>query len=439
MKATKPVSTSVILETRVTDKKGLHPVKLRVTFHSSGQGSSKRKYYVLNDIKGGSLHLSSDNFDRATKDREPQIPTGLKKDAISKDRQKDLRIHLAGIEQKAIDAIDKLPLFTFDAFERLYFGAQEDISDIFVHLTNKAKSLRDEGRISTAILRECTIKSLELFHDSKKLRFDQIDTAFLNKYDAWMVKRGNSLTTVGMYTRCLRAAFNEAKQTGTAYPFGKGGYQVPTGAGVKKALRQEDVVRIANYKAIPGTAEEHYRDLWLFSFLCNGINVKDILRLQYKNIDGDVIRLIRAKTQRENRSRTRLIEIVVTKQVGKIIDRWGVKPGLPDSFIFGFLTPDMTPQQEYDKIQDVVKRVNKAMKSISDELKLVVKATSYTARHSFATVLKRSGASMEFISESLGHTNLQTTENYLANFEIGEKRKWAEKLLQDETKDVNKI
>jgi integrase len=54
--------------------------------------------------------------------------------------------------------------------------------------------------------------------------------------------------------------------------------------------------------------------------------------------------------------------------------------------------------------------------------------TSYTARHSFATVLKRSGASIELISESLGHTNKQTTQNYLADFETDVKRKWAAEL-----------
>lgn len=37
--------------------------------------------------------------------------------------------------------------------------------------------------------------------------------------------------------------------------------------------------------------------------------------------------------------------------------------------------------------------------------------------------LKRSGANIAFISESLGHTDLQTTENYLASFEKEERIK----------------
>ena len=55
---------------------------------------------------------------------------------------------------------------------------------------------------------------------------------------------------------------------------------------------------------------------------------------------------------------------------------------------------------------------------------------TYTARHSFATVLKRAGAKTSYISESLGHSNLTVTENYLAYFEKEERIKNAQ-LLTD--------
>ena len=69
------------------------------------------------------------------------------------------------------------------------------------------------------------------------------------------------------------------------------------------------------------------------------------------------------------------------------------------------------------------------MKIIGKKLELELKLTTYTARHSFATVLKRSGAPIEFISESLGHKDLGTTENYLDSFENEIKEQYQRKLL----------
>ena len=43
--------------------------------------------------------------------------------------------------------------------------------------------------------------------------------------------------------------------------------------------------------------------------------------------------------------------------------------------------------------------------------------TFHVARHTFATVLKRSGVNIAIISESLGHSDLSTTQIYLDSFE----------------------
>ena len=57
------------------------------------------------------------------------------------------------------------------------------------------------------------------------------------------------------------------------------------------------------------------------------------------------------------------------------------------------------------------------MKRIGKELNLPIKLTTYVARHSFATVLKKAGVSTAIISESLGHTSEKTTQIYLDSFD----------------------
>jgi hypothetical protein len=57
------------------------------------------------------------------------------------------------------------------------------------------------------------------------------------------------------------------------------------------------------------------------------------------------------------------------------------------------------------------------MKVIASKLGIEKPVTSNVARHSFATVLKRSGANISLISEMLGHGSLKTTQIYLDSFE----------------------
>lgn len=56
------------------------------------------------------------------------------------------------------------------------------------------------------------------------------------------------------------------------------------------------------------------------------------------------------------------------------------------------------------------------------------------ARHTFSTVMKRSGVSTEFIQEALGHTDIRT-ENYLDSFEKEVKKEYEARLLAFENND----
>ena len=82
-----------------------------------------------------------------------------------------------------------------------------------------------------------------------------------------------------------------------------------------------------------------------------------------------------------------------------------------------------------NRTKDLTHSINKRMKEVGEQLGIGPIST-YTARHSFATVLKRAGANIAYISESLGHSDLKTTENYLASFEREEREKNAQILTK---------
>ncbi|HEV8084344.1 MAG TPA: tyrosine-type recombinase/integrase [Chitinophagaceae bacterium] len=80
-------------------------------------------------------------------------------------------------------------------------------------------------------------------------------------------------------------------------------------------------------------------------------------------------------------------------------------------------------------MKEFTRDVNNGIKLITVDTSIESRVTTYSARHSFSTVLKRSGASLEFISEALGHTDVKTTESYLGSFENEMKKEFSNSLL----------
>jgi site-specific recombinase XerD len=57
------------------------------------------------------------------------------------------------------------------------------------------------------------------------------------------------------------------------------------------------------------------------------------------------------------------------------------------------------------------------MKRICTSVGISKQATTYYSRHSAATIMKRSGASVEQIREALGHQTTTTKQKYLDSFD----------------------
>jgi integrase len=109
-------------------------------------------------------------------------------------------------------------------------------------------------------------------------------------------------------------------------------------------------------------------------------------------------------------------------------EKWGNKDKSLDNYVFPFLKDGVTEKQIQTSVRHRVAKLNEGLKIICDDLGIEKKLTSYSARHSFATTLKRSLISTEYISESLGHANLDITKRYLDSFE-NEQRKEIVKFL----------
>lgn len=329
--------------------------------------------------------------------------------------------------QKARNIIDKLEVFTFDAFEDVYFENRDIINGVSHAFDQYINELKEENRLGTAASYRDAKTSLEKF--KKDLTFADVTPRFLKRYEREMINQGKSISTVGIYLRSLRAIFNKQNIDRSIYPFGKNKYTIPKGRNIKKALNSKEIAKIFHYQAPEKSMTEKARDYWIFLYLGNGMNVKDFCNLKWKNIDGDMLRYYREKTKDSTRE-SKEIEVSLKPQAKTIINKWGVRTISKDNYIFPHFENDMTPEKKRRVYKQVNRNINKYMKRIAKDVGINKPVTTYYARHSFATALKRSNVSTEMISELLGHSSLEVTKNYLAGFEKEQIKKQTDVLIQ---------
>jgi len=362
--------------------------------------------------------------------------------------------------------------FSFElfAYEISIFGQErkpvedrKDKNDVVAALKLKAAAMTDQGRIGNATSYLSTAASIVRFLGSFTLtqrreylnfiapkgktisaeelvmKFEHLTPGLLMSYEKWMLKNGKagkrkkgktspaSLTTVGIYGRHIRSVYNDAIESGIVnrdlYPFTKNRYIIPAGNNFKKALTKAEVMQIMAYPCEKGM-EQRSRDLWVFSYLCNGMNINDICRLKWQDIQSDKLTFVRQKTMRSRRSKQTHIKVTLFPETVAIIERWAEKDRRPRKHIFPFLENDMAPLRERIIISQVIKITNQYMRAIAKQLEIQSDVTTYSARHSFATILLQSEAPLAFISQSLGHTSISTTESYLGSFDDEKTKKY---------------
>lgn len=295
------------------------------------------------------------------------------------------------------------------------------------------KLMLREGRIGNASSYQCSYRSMTKFSSNQSLK--AITPSFLRQYYKWMLDvENNSRSTVGIYLRPLRAVFNEAIALGKIekeyYPFGKRKFPIPSTRRSKKAMDDGNIEKLYHYAPIR-QEEKDAKDYWFFCYFGNGMNPKDLVRLKYKNLKGEYIEFVRAKTEMTAIDPPE-IQVYVNEDMRATIERLGNKDTDSNNYIFPVLQNGDSPLREYMRIQNFISVVNKWMKVICNRLEIKY-AKTMEARHSFATKLKRSGASIEFIQEAMGHTDPRTTMNYLAGFQKDAKKRFSELLKQFST------
>lgn len=401
------VHSSIVLKKtkRLADSNGRFPVNLQICYRR------KQKFYTIVGER-----CTADEFEAIISPK-------------SKGDNKIRRERYDAVRRRADKVINEIGSFSFEEFEIEYLGLKGRSATIQEYFEQKINELDDEDKIQTATLYRATIKSFQKFDN--KISLQKITSKYLKKYENWMIDEGGTYTTVGMYMRNLKHIVNRALDDKIikSYPFGtaKDKYQIPKSTNTKKALTIVEIEKLYKYQT-DDRNEFVAQQYWFFSYLCNGMNMADIVNLKYKNIKGNSLTFIRKKTKHTTSEKTE-INVFLSPETFQIIASIGNMNKEPENYIFPIYIDGLTAIEENNKLKQHIKTTNKYFNRLAAKAEVEGNITTYWARHSFSTILKRSGAPIEFISEQLGHQSTKVTQNYLDSFEDETREKFSASLL----------
>ena len=280
--------------------------------------------------------------------------------------------------------------------------------------------LREEGRYSTAHVYKNALFSFSVFCGTCNVSFRQITRESLRLYGQYLYENGLKLNTISTYMRMLRSIYNRGVEAGNAPFVPRLFHEAYTGIDVcqKRALTAAELHRLL-FDDPQSERLRRIQDIASLLFQLCGMSFADLAHLEKSALENNILRYNRIKTK------TPMSVEVLDSAMVKIDRLRSVRksqPGCPD-YLLDILCGDKSRKDEkaYREYQSALRWFNNSLKELARALHLKSPVTSYTLRHSWATIAKYRGVSIEMISEALGHKSIKTTQTYLKGFGLEER------------------
>ena len=237
-----------------------------------------------------------------------------------------------------------------------------------------------EDKCGNRLIYKGSLNSIKTFAKGKlDIPFSDIDTIWLTKYEKWLRSKGNKETTISLLFRTLRSAYNKAINAKCArasdYPFNEFKINKFNTTTQKRAIAKTDVLKFTT--EIHPVGKQQYmelsKDIFVFSYLCGGINFTDIANLTNENIQNGRLHYIRQKTKKQ-------IKIGIPQEAMQIIEKYSPKS---NGYLFPILDSKVhkTALQKQNRIHKLLSKVNKNLKLLAAQLGIEANVTTYLARH----------------------------------------------------------
>lgn len=289
------------------------------------------------------------------------------------------------------------------------------------YVTLLIEQLKRERKFPAAHGYLCALHSFQRFAGSRDipLPMNKVFTReCLKAYEDWLtVRQKREQNTVSGYMRSLRAVYNRYMPAGTAGHDPKlfDGVYTKVVSKTKRALttpQTEQLMAAITTEPSDTLTTEQQRALtyFLLMFMLRGMPFIDLAHLRKADVQGGYIVYSRHKTGKS-------LRVKIPPQALRLIQEW--RDDNPDStYLFPILRTDLhSGWEEYRCYQDALRRFNRTLKQVMAQLLPGVRVSSYTARHTWATLAYHMGMPIGIISQAMGHSSIRVTEIYLKPFE----------------------
>ncbi|HEY0054995.1 MAG TPA: site-specific integrase [Pedobacter sp.] len=274
------------------------------------------------------------------------------------------------------------------------------------------KDLMVIKKTGNAIVYQTATNRFMNFCPSKNIEFEKIDYKVLQSFNHYLVESGVKPNSISNYFRTIRAIYNKAIKSklvdSSYYPFND--FTVKTEKTSKRSIGKEELQKLYTLRFESTCAQYHSINFFFLSFSLIGMSFTDLAYLKPCNIKKNRIVFRRRKTGK-------VYDIALNQLSRAILDNY-------KNFNGEYLLPILPNKVDEDSlvckrlIQQWIKTTNKYLKRLSSAIGSEIPITTYVARHSWATIAKKQGYSIELIAEALGHEfGNRTTAIYLDSFD----------------------
>ncbi|WP_121356170.1 site-specific integrase [Flavisolibacter nicotianae] len=391
-------SVKVVLFTSKTLSNGEHPVLLRLI-------KDRKPKYI-------SVGFSCPKHLWDEKEELPKRKHPLYKDSVLLIQKKKLEASKLVLELEQ----DDKNLSAQEIKSRLQKSRKPSVT-LFRFFDNVIQRLKATGQVKTASVYKDTKNNVERFTNGMDKHFSEVNTAFLIALEEYLKKAGKGANTTYIYLRTLRALINRAikEEVCPAKYYGFKNFSLGKYSKIKTAKRAITKDDIEKIKVLDLTTHPELVDakhIFLFSYYCRGMNFTDIAFLKWSDIQNGRLTYVRQKTKER-------FSLGLLEPAHDILAHYKEKNQVEKSaYIFPILRErHKTPTAIYNRKVKMLRKINQDLKAIALFCGIDAELTTYVARHSFATILKRQGVNTSLISEMLGHDSEKTTQVYLDSFE----------------------